>query len=59
MRNDNYWLVPVFFLGILVIIFLLYAGSNIENSRIYNKCLNTNQELSHKEAVKLCTEFTK
>lgn len=60
MKSDvGYWIVPVFCVGLFVVVLLLMAGGMLENDRIYDKCLKTNQELSHKEAVNICKEFVK
>ena len=59
MKDDNYWIVPVFFIAVFVIVLILMGGASLERDRIYDNCLDRNQELSHKEAVKLCTELVK
>lgn len=38
------------FIGIIV-------GTKIEESYIYNKCLETNKTMIHQDAVKLCQEI--
>jgi Golgi nucleoside diphosphatase len=62
MKNDSFTIAIIFFLFFAFIIsaFGSYkAGVRQEYSRIYNKCLDKNSEMSYTKAIESCREELK
>lgn len=45
--------------GTIGVFVLLFAGGELENRRIYNRCLDNVAEMPYTHAKTLCKEFTK
>jgi hypothetical protein len=56
---NNYWIVPTFVFTIMACVMLVLLGANMENRRLYKKCLETNGTLQYNEAILKCEENVK
>lgn len=57
--RDDYWIIPVIFVTVVVIVMLLMAGSKMEASRIYDNCLKNNGTMTYADVDKMCKDIVK